>query len=148
MGIMINIINLLEIISSNKYFIGLSMLFMNLGSRYIEINLTKSQEIFLKKIAKEIMIFTICFIGTRDILTSIIITSVFYICFNYILNENSNLCPLPTSYKKLNKTLDINNDNYISQEEINNAILILEKAKNQENLYNQVNMINSLSDNF
>ena len=41
-------------ISTSKLFIGLMMIFMNLGSRYIEIKLTKGQEMILKNIAREV----------------------------------------------------------------------------------------------
>ena len=51
--------NFLNNISTNKLFIGLMMIFMNLGSRYIEIKLTKGQEMVLKNIAREVLIFTI-----------------------------------------------------------------------------------------
>ena len=66
-------------ISTSKLFIGLMMIFMNLGSRYIEIKLTKGQEMLLKNIAREVLIFTIAFMGSRDIFIALIITAVFII---------------------------------------------------------------------
>ena len=55
----ITLAKIMENISSNKYFIGIMMIFMNIGSRYIEIKLTKQQEAIFKSIARELLIFTI-----------------------------------------------------------------------------------------
>tara|TARA_B100000787_G_scaffold161547_1_gene141465 strand:- start:488 stop:913 length:426 start_codon:yes stop_codon:yes gene_type:complete len=115
-------------ISSNKLFIGAMMIFMNIGSRHIEIKLTKSQETLMKNIATEILIFTIAFIGTRDIITAIIITTIFVLLSKFVFNENSKYNILPENYKQLEKVLDSNNDGKISEKEIENAINILKKA--------------------
>ena len=134
-------------INNNKIFIGISIIFLNIASRYVQINLTSSQEFMLKKIAKELLVFTIVFIGTRDFFISIIITTIFYFLANYFFNENSNLCIMSNEYKNLYKSIDTNKDNIISKEEIQKASIILEKAKRQEELYNQYNMINALTTN-
>jgi len=115
-------------VSSNKLFIGAMMIFMNIGSRHIEIKLTKSQETLMKNIATEILIFTIAFIGTRDIITAIIITTIFVLLSKFVFNENSKYNILPKNYKQLEKVLDSNNDGKISEKEIENAINILKKA--------------------
>jgi len=115
-------------VSSNKLFVGAMMIFMNIGSRHIEIKLTKSQETLMKNIATEILIFTIAFIGTRDIITAIIITTIFVLLSKFVFNENSKYNILPKNYKKLEKVLDSNNDGKISEKEIENAINILKKA--------------------
>ena len=76
-------------INTNKLFIGLMVIFMNLGSRYIEIKLTKGQEMILKNIAREVLIFTIAFMGSRDIFIALVVTAVFIILSNFVFNENS-----------------------------------------------------------
>ena len=82
----------------------------------------------MKNIATEILIFTIAFIGTRDIITAIIITTIFVLLSKFVFNENSKYNILPKNYKKLEKVLDSNNDGKISEKEIDNAINILKKA--------------------
>lgn len=144
-----NIINdkfnkMFENINTNKLFIGLAMLFLNIGSRYIELKLTKSQEAIIKNVAREVLIFSIAFIGTRDIIAALIITTLFIIFSKYIFNEKSKFNILPEKYKKLNDVLDSNHDGVISQEEIDKAIEILKKANNQENLDNKINMLNNM----
>jgi len=55
-------------INESKLLIGLSMLILNIGSKYIELNITKTQEAYMKSIlSRELYIFTIIFIGTHDI---------------------------------------------------------------------------------
>ena len=141
----LNINNFFTNISTNKLFIGLMMIFMNIGSRYIEIKLTKGQEMIIKNIAREVLIFIIAFMGSRDIFIALIITAVFIILSNFVFNENSKFSVLPEKYKKLTNVIDTNNDGKISQEEIDKAYEILKKAKDQENLNNKVNMLNNIT---
>ena len=115
-------------LNTNKFFIGIMMIFMNLGSRYIEIKLTKSQETILKNIAREVLIFTIAFMGSRDIVIAIIITAAFIILSKYVFNENSKFNILPKDLKKLESSLDLDGDGKVSDKEIEQAIELLKKA--------------------
>lgn len=132
-------------ISTSKLFIGLMMIFMNLGSRYIEIKLTKGQEMILKNIAREVLIFTIAFMGSRDIFISLVITAVFIILSNFVFNENSKYCVLPHKYKKLANVMDTDGDGKVSQEELDKAYDILKRAGEQEQLHNKINMLNNIA---
>lgn len=123
-----SIINFVSNLNTNKLFIGIMMIFMNLGSRYIEIKLTKSQENILKNIAREVLIFTIAFVGSRDIVIAFIITAVFMILSKYIFNENSRFNILPKRLKELESSLDLDGDGKVSDKEIEQAIELLKKA--------------------
>lgn len=123
-----------DYLSNDKIIIGLCIIFLNIASKYIDFNLTKNQEIIIKNLGKEVLVFFIAFIGTRDILVSIILTVIYWIISTWLLNENSNLCILPENLKTLHKVIDTNDDNYISQEEINHAINLLSKAKKKSNI--------------
>ena len=112
----LNINDFFNNIASNKLFLGLMMIFMNIGSRYIEIKLTKGQEMVVKNIAREVLIFTIAFMGSRDIFIALIITAVFIILSNFVFNENSKFNILPEKYKKINSIIDTNDDGIVSQE--------------------------------
>lgn len=131
-------------ISTSKLFLGLAMIFMNLGSRYIEIKLTKGQEMIFKNIAREVLIFTIAFMGSRDIFIALVITAVFIILSNFVFNENSKYCLLPEKYKKLTKVIDTNNDGKVSQEELDKAYEILRRANEEDQLHNKINMLNNM----
>ena len=141
----LSINNFFNNISSNKLFLGLMMIFMNLGSRYIEIKLTKGQEMLIKNIAREVLIFTIAFMGSRDIFISLTITAVFIILSNFVFNENSKYCILPDKYKKLTNVIDIDGDGKVSQEELERAHDILKRAGEQEQLHNKMTMLNNIA---
>ena len=121
------------------------MIFMNIGSRYIEFKLTKGQEMIIKSIAREMLIFTIAFIGTRDIFIALIITAIFIILSSFIFNENSKLTVLPKKYKKLNNIIDTNNDGRVSDEELEKAYEVLKRARDDKQLDNKINMLNNIS---
>ena len=131
-----NLTNITDIyykINNSKYLTGIGLLILNIFSKYIQIKLSKSQEEFIKNIiTREILIFTIIFIGTRDIITSIILTASFLILSDTVFNYKSKFCLLPEKYKKLEKILDINKDGKVSDEEIEKAKKILKNA----NIYN------------
>jgi len=131
-------------LNSNKLLAGFIMIAMNIGSRYIELKLTKGQELLIKNIAREVLIFTIAFINTKDILSSIIITIIFTVCANYLFNEESKYNILPNKYKQLSQTT-ANNDKIVSDHEINNAYETLKKAKQQISDYNKLNIIESFN---
>lgn len=137
--------NTLTNINTNKLFIGLMMIFMNIGSRYIEFKLTKGQEMIIKSIAREMLIFTIAFIGTRDIFIALIITAIFIILSSFIFNENSKLTVLPKKYKKLNNIIDTNNDGRVSDEELEKAYEVLKRARDDKQLDNKINMLNNIN---
>ena len=137
-------INIIESISNNKFLIGLVAIFVNIGSRYIEFNFTHNQELLLRSIAKEVLIFAVTLMMTRDLIIAIILTTIFIILSNFIFNENSKYCLLPKKYKKLESVIDTDGDGEISKEELEKAYKILEKAKLQETN----NFKNKLSDKF
>ena len=126
-------------LNTNKLLAGFVMIAMNIGSRYIDLKLTKGQELLLKNIAREVLIFTIVFINTKDIVISIIITVIFTIMANFLLNEESKYNILPSKYKQLN--LISNNDKIVTDYEITNAYETLKKAKQQITNYNKLQLI-------
>ena len=76
------------------------------------------------KAIRRIIIFTVSFVATRDVVASLIITASFVILVLNLFNENSEYCVIPKTLKKL----DTNNDGEISPEEIKKAYDVLKKA--------------------
>ena len=129
-------------LNSSKFFAGILMLVINIGSRYVTIQLSKSQEEYIKNLlVRELLIFSIVWMATRDIYISIVLTASFIILSDYILNENSTYCCIPNKYKYINKILSDNNDSIISPMEIKAAEDLLKKAKHQQEKINQLNMM-------
>lgn len=122
-----------KILNDSKFTAGIAMIMLNIGSKYISIGLTESQEAYLtSSLARQLLIFSVAFIGTKDILTSLLLTIIFIVFADYIFNENSKMCILPRHLKKIKKEIDIDKDGIITEEELNNAINILTKAKNNK----------------
>ena len=112
-------------INNNKYFYAVTMILLNMGAKYIEMDLVESHRQFLSsKVLRRIIIFTVSFVATRDIIASLIITASFVIIVLNLFNEKSNYCVLPKS----GIPLDTNNDGKISAEEIENAYNVLKKS--------------------
>ena len=119
-------------VNESKLLVGMMMIFLNVGSKYIDLGLSKTQEqVSREGLAREMLIFAISFMGTRDIPTAIILTASFTVLSNMLLNENSKYCIIPNKMKKIQELMDTDGDSMISAEEEKRAIEILEKAKQQ-----------------
>lgn len=83
----------LHIFNSNPYFIGIMMLILNLGGRFISLEITKKQEQFLQlPWVRRILIFTVLFVATRNIWVAFWTTVAVVLLLGYLFNENSALC--------------------------------------------------------
>jgi hypothetical protein len=120
-------------LNNSKFFAGLVMIMLNIGSKYITIELSKTQEEYLKNhIARQILIFSISWMGTRDILMSLALTAIFVVMTEFLFNENSQLCVIPLEYRKYKDVLDLNGDGVVTPDEIKKAEELLKKAKQQQ----------------
>ena len=129
-------------LDNSKYFAGIVMIILNIGSKYITIKLSKTQESYLSSsIARQILIFSIIWMGSRDLLISLILSAVFVILTDHLFNEKSKLCILPESLREFEEILDENNDGEITPDELENAKKILEKANRKENFKKQRNQL-------
>ena len=139
------LIKLYNSLNSSKLLSGLAMLILNLFSKYVQLNLSKSQEAYIRNaITREVLIFIIIFVGTRDLITSFLLTAAFQILSNTIFNEKSRLCLMPAKYKYLQEEIDTNKDNYVSDKEIEAARSILYKANIQQNKMSQINNLKNI----
>jgi len=85
--------SILMSINTNPYFIGIMMLILNFGGRFISLELSKDQEaLFSNTWVRRSLIFIIIFVGTRNILVAFIMTLLIILCLGYLFNENSSLC--------------------------------------------------------
>jgi hypothetical protein len=141
------IYNSVKSLNDSKFFAAIIMLTLNIGSRYATFNFSKSQEEYIRNsIARELLIFSIVWMGTRDIFISITMTASFVILAEYLFNEKSKFCIMPEKYKNLEKILDSNNDKIITDEEIKQAETILLNARKQKKKINQLSMINYMNE--
>jgi len=92
-------------------------------------------------LSKQILVFAMAWMATRDIYTALILTAVFTVLSDYLLNEESRLCIVPHNYRILHKLADTNNDGKISEAEIASATAILEKYKKEQEIQTQKNAL-------
>ena len=130
--------NHIMFLNNSKFFAGVIMILLNVGSKFISIQFSKSTEEYLKmNVTKQLLVFAMAWMGTRDIYTSLILTAVFTILSDHLFNEESPYCCVPQKFRILAKIIDYNNDGIVSEQEINNAMAILEKAKRDKEKKNQ-----------
>ena len=126
--------NHIMFLNNSKFFAGIIMILLNIGSKFISIQFSRSTEEYLKmNVTKQILVFSMAWMGTRDIYTSLVLTAVFTILSDHLFNEESPYCIVPKKFRILTKLIDTNEDSIVSENEINSAISILEKAKQNKN---------------
>ena len=130
--------NHIMFLNNSKFFAGIVMILLNVGSKFIAIQFSRSTEEYLKmNITKQILVFAMAWMGTRDIYTALILTAVFTVLSDHLFNEESPYCVVPSKFRILSKIVDTNDDATVSEEEINEAISILEKARREKDIKKQ-----------
>jgi len=133
-------------LNNSKFFAGLVMILLNIGSKYVTIELSKNQEQYLKNtIGRQVLIFAISWTGTRDILMALALTAIFTVLTDHLFNEESKLCVIPKRYREFQHILDLDKDSQVSEEEIRTATAILEKAKKKIVKQEQLRNLNSFA---
>lgn len=119
-------------LNNSKFFAGIVMILLNIGSKYLTVSLSKSQEAYIRNYAaRELIIFAVAWMGTRDIYMSLFLTATFVVLTQHLFNENSSFCVLPQQYKLLH-LMDTDKDGRVSQTEIDDATELLRRASEQK----------------
>ena len=122
----------LDYLNNNKYFAGIAMILLNVGSKHISTELSQIHESFLgSTIIRRLIIFTVVFTATRDIWISLIVTAIFIILVTGLFNDKSSFCMLPKTMLSQNIT-----DRPVSKEELKYAQNIIKLANDQKNKTN------------
>lgn len=84
---------LMMTINTNPYFIGLMMLSLNLGGRFLGLEISKEQEKFLSQpTVRRFFLFAVLFVATRNVVIAAGTTIIVILLLGYLFNENSSLC--------------------------------------------------------
>ena len=128
-------------INDSKVFAGLMIITLNIVSKYVNIGLSKSMESYLKyTFSRQLLVFSIAWMGTRDIYIAFFITFMFTLCAEYLFNEDSVFCILSEDFQDYHATLvdnETNNSEKVTDDEIQKARDILEKAKKQNKMIDE-----------
>ena len=71
---------MIKVLNDNKFFLGVMLILLNIGSRHLVDEFSTdpkayNQNIILRRLA----VFAVCFVGTRDLVTSLLLTAGFII---------------------------------------------------------------------
>ena len=73
-------IEYLNALGTSPFFIGIAVLLVNVGSRFITHELSADDEEYQQNILlRRVAVFAACFMATRDIVTSVVLTAAFVI---------------------------------------------------------------------
>lgn len=140
--------NSISSLNQSKFFAGIIMLILNIGSKFITVEFSESQETYLRNaMGRQLLVFSICFVATKDLIIALALTAVFMILADYLFNENSKYCMLPESFKKLKNIIDEDGDGKISEEELSNALKILTAARSNKQKETQKRIFEKFSSN-
>jgi hypothetical protein len=134
-------------LNNSKFFAGLVMIMLNICSKFIAVQFSKSAEEYMKlNITKQVIVFAMAWMGTRDIYTALILTAVFVILSEHLFNEESPYCCVPAHYRVLSKVMDTNGDGTVDKEELDRAIAVLEREKRKQRTLEQRQQFATFSD--
>lgn len=124
--------NNIKAMNDSKIFAGLMIITLNIASKFVTIKLSKTMESYLKyTFSRDILVFAITWMGTRDIYIALLITVLFVIFTEYLFHEESEYFMLSEEFKDYHITLLENEENNgnITEEDVKKAKAVLEKAK-------------------
>lgn len=79
-------------LNTNPYFIGTMMLMLNLGGRFLQLEVSKGQEKFFQQVwVRRILVFTVIFVATRNVLVALFMSIIVLALLSFLFNENSSL---------------------------------------------------------
>ena len=119
-------------LNNSKIFAGCMIIVLNIASKFVNVKLSKTMESYLKHtFSRDMLVFAIAWMGTRDIYTALIIMLVFILFMDYLLNEESSFCCLPENFTDYHVSL-LDNNETVTADQIKQAEEVLEKAKKQK----------------
>lgn len=78
--------------NTNPYFIGITMLLLNLGGRFLAMEVTKEQEKFFQNTwVRAALIFVVVFVATRNVFVAFWLSLLVIILVRFLFNENSSM---------------------------------------------------------
>jgi hypothetical protein len=136
--------------SESKIFIGIIVIILNVSSKFVNIKLSKTMESYLKHtFSRQILVFAMCFMGSRSIWIALFVSTIFVICVDYLFNEESYFCILPKHFTEHHINMFDNggpDKTTLNKTDLENAVALLAKAQTiiNESGLNIIDVNNSL----
>lgn len=121
--------------NQSKLFAGLIIITLNISSKFVTMRLSKTMEGYLKyTFSRDILVFAMAWMGTRDIYTALFIMTVFILFADFLLNEESRFCILPEHFTTHHSSLVDSPPEppKVTEEQIANAVEVLANVKKQQ----------------
>ena len=101
-------------LGGNTYILGLMILLINIGARYIGNEVGDfMHKVLNHKFSRRFLIFLVLWMGTRDLVVAGVITISFIVIVTTIFNEHSDYCILP-----IDNTSSITKEDYLMAKEL------------------------------
>jgi hypothetical protein len=124
--------NHIKVVNDSKIFAGIMIIILNISSKFVNVKLSKTVESYLKNtFSRQLLVFAIAWMGTRDIYVALFITACFTILIDVLWNERSPFCILSEQFTEYHLSLleESENCNHFTKEDVDKAMNILEKAQ-------------------
>jgi hypothetical protein len=118
-------------LNNSKIFAGVMIVILNVASKFVNFKFGSTTEKYLKyTFSRQILVFAMTWMGTRDIYIATGMTLVFILFFDFLFNEDSQFCVLPDQMKEYYQSLD-DEENAVDEKKYAEAIVTVEKYRNQ-----------------
>jgi len=129
--------NNIQAINNSKIFAGIMIITLNIVSKFANFKLSKTLEAYFKfTFSRQVLVFAIAWMGTRDIYVALFITLTFIVFTEYLFHEESNFFVLSEDFRDYHISLleNENSTEKVTEDDVKKAKIILEKAKEQNML--------------
>lgn len=124
--------NHIQAINGSKIFAGIMIITLNIVSKFVNIKLGKTLEGYLKySFSKQLLVFTIAWMGTRDIYIAFFVTCCFVIVTEYLFHEDSRFFVLSSNLRDHYINL-LETNEAVTEDDVKQAKAVLEKAEKQK----------------
>jgi len=125
--------NNIQAVNNSKIFAGLMIITLNIVSKFANFKLSKTLESYFKyTFSRQILVFAIAWMGTRDIYVAAFITLLYVIVTEYLFHEDSHLFVLSEDFRDHHiSMLENDTGEKVTEEDVARAKNILKKAKEQ-----------------
>ena len=126
-------------LNDSKLFAGMIVVILNISSKFTTVPLSPAMESYLRNtFSRHILVFAICWMGTREIISAIILFTIVSLLMQVFLNENSPFCCFTEEFTTHHMALaQDTTDDILTKDEIETCMRTLEKAKNLMNRASQ-----------
>tara|TARA_B110001450_G_C17397982_1_gene390456 strand:- start:227 stop:550 length:324 start_codon:yes stop_codon:yes gene_type:complete len=95
-------------LSENKYVLGITMIIINIGSRFLLDELTSKQKKFINRpLIRRLTIFCIFYMASKDIMASLILTIIFIIFISDLFKDDNDIKDESDNNKKILTEIEI-----------------------------------------